>query len=69
MNPKIFDLIFEIDQKDDPKTLEKKKARRRFADQILEDDLMMSAYIGKISFLSSEKFLDKIQGIEHPQNS
>lgn len=69
MNPKIFDLIFEADTKDDQKTAEKKRARQRFSDQILEDDLIMSTYVGKISFLSSEKFLDKIQGIEHPHNT
>jgi hypothetical protein len=28
----------------------------------------MSTYIGKLSFLSSDKFLDKIQNLEHPNN-
>ena len=64
MNPKIFDVLFQPNKSDDKKTAEKKHTRRIFADMAFEDDLLMSSYIGKISFLSSDKFLDRLEGLE-----
>lgn len=68
LNPKILDLLFKKDKSDNKKTTHYKALRQDTLDHLLQDDFLISQYVGKIAFLSSDKFLERIAGIEELQN-
>lgn len=68
LNPKILDLIFSKAKSDNKKTTHYKSLRKDMSLHILQDDFLISHYVGKMAFLSSDKFLERIAGIEEPQN-